>query len=251
MSSDLQSTVHDGLWAEGSHPPYGGLEHDSWNLHDTPSGLAGNTWNADPGDSLQASWSQSASPYTVQLSPYSPSGGSSSSSYDQTLPTGFPYMESVHSPSVSMPEVSDLDLGPYADAKRGQGSYPAADNRLSTPTEQPSTLSLAFETGSPEALPGPSTGQPHHSSDKVSPIGLKLKAYDWPPQEDPNLERRRRRALKALHNRQRETQRRENMLKELEDLAKEIDSLKSEKQMRIERIVKLKEQMESFQAKDD
>lgn len=160
-------------------------------------------------------------------------------------------MESVHSPSVSMPEVSDLDLGPYADAKRGQGSYPAADNRLSTPTEQPSTLSLAFETGSPEALPGPSTGQPHHSSDKVSPIGLKLKAYDWPPQEDPNLERRRRRALKALHNRQRETQRRENMMKELEDLAKEIDSLKSEKQMRIERIVKLKEQMESFQAKDD
>lgn len=253
MSSDLQPAARDGLWAEGSHPPYGGLEHDSWSPCDTSR--AGNTWDVDPGDSLQAPWIQSASPcrgqYTLELSAYSAGRGTASCSYDQTSPTGFPYMEPMQSPSVPLPEASDLDLGLCADAKKGEGNYMAAANWLSSLTEQPSALGLPYETGSPEALPGPSMGQPHHSSDKVSPIGLKLKAYDWPPQEDPNLERRRRRAVKALHNRKRETERRENMRKELEIIAKEIDTLKSEKQMRSERIVKLKEQVESFQAKDD
>lgn len=258
LSSDLQPRAHNELWAEGAQPPCEGLDHnDSWSIVNTSRGMAGNSWDVDSRGSFQASWGESLfhqrGEHTFELSAYSVDVGTASNPYDHTSATGFHYMESSHLPSLPLPETPGLDLGPRESAaKTGQGNYQAAGNWLPSPMEQSSSLGLPCETSVPEPLPGPSAGHPQHSSsDKVSPIGLKLKAYDWPPQEDPSLERRRRRALKALHSRKRVSEKQDNMRKELESINKEIDTLKSEKQMRMERIVKLKERVSLLQSMDD
>nr|XP_053634769.1 uncharacterized protein LOC128690222 [Cherax quadricarinatus] len=72
-------------------------------------------------------------------------------------------------------------------------------------------------------LPQPSDGQ------TSSIIGRKLKVYELPPQSDPELEKKRLRAIKALKNRLKKSLQQEEKYSKLDTLTQDVSRLRSEK----------------------
>ncbi|KAG7155851.1 hypothetical protein Hamer_G019266 [Homarus americanus] len=59
----------------------------------------------------------------------------------------------------------------------------------------------------------------------ASLIGRKVKVYEWPPQSDPELEKKRKRAIKAFKNRMRGSQQEEEQYMKLDTLTQEVSHL--------------------------
>ncbi|XP_071513128.1 uncharacterized protein [Panulirus ornatus] len=67
----------------------------------------------------------------------------------------------------------------------------------------------------------------------------KLKVYEWPPQSDPELEKKRMRAIKALRNRLKGSQQEEEQYARLTGLSRDVHQLQQEKQTRQQTVAAL------------
>ncbi|XP_042223882.1 uncharacterized protein LOC121867826 [Homarus americanus] len=66
----------------------------------------------------------------------------------------------------------------------------------------------------------------------ASLTGRKVKVYEWPPQSDPELEKKRKRAIKAFKNRMKDSQQEEEQYMKLDTLTQEVSHLQREKNAR-------------------
>ncbi|XP_071513106.1 uncharacterized protein [Panulirus ornatus] len=87
---------------------------------------------------------------------------------------------------------------------------------------------------------------PGQMSSTATLTGRKLKVYEWPPQSDPELEKKRMRAIKALRNRLRESQQEEELRMTLSRMDDEVRALTVEKEKRTLMVAQLQEQVESL-----
>lgn len=107
-----------------------------------------------------------------------------------------------------------------------------------------------------DALPGgaPPGGAPPGGAQQIllprwtqCRVEGKQPAYEWPPQSDPELERKRRRAVRAFRNRQRASQRELAMQEQMMYMASVISRLQAEKAALEQKIALLQSQLESLQ----
>ncbi|KAK3854941.1 hypothetical protein Pcinc_038630 [Petrolisthes cinctipes] len=89
------------------------------------------------------------------------------------------------------------------------------------------------------------TAQPDINSPQASlqPKTRKKKMYQWEPQQDPQLEKKRLRALRQFRKRQQEEQYERNLKRSLTETTKEVDSLREEAATRLERVKTLETQL--------
>lgn len=72
-------------------------------------------------------------------------------------------------------------------------------------------------------------------------------AYEWPPQSDPELERKRRRAVRAFKNRQRASEKELAMQEQIVYMASVINKLQAEKKALEEKVSLLQAQLATLQ----
>ncbi|KAK4301340.1 hypothetical protein Pmani_026512 [Petrolisthes manimaculis] len=97
---------------------------------------------------------------------------------------------------------------------------------ISTPNAE---LTLQSDINSPQA--------------SLQPKTRKKKMYQWEPQQDPQLEKKRLRALKQFRKRQQEEQYERNLKRTLTTTTIEVDSLREEAARRLERVKTLETQL--------
>lgn len=127
---------------------------------------------------------------------------------------------------------------------------PAAGLELSGPAmwDPASMMSTQITAGASSAdlsmFPVPGTSGLNDQSSVptlTSPIGRKLKMYELPPQSDPEKEKKRQRAIKALKNRLKGSQRDENQQMRLMALNQEVSHLQYEKQIRQQKVADMED----------
>lgn len=88
------------------------------------------------------------------------------------------------------------------------------------------------------AVPG-GNGAPQPSTG-AAPRRRKLKMYEWPPQSDPELEKRRQRAVRQYQQRLKEEQMERNLRRDLEERQGEVATLTAEAHQRQQNVLMLK-----------
>ncbi|XP_045117765.1 dual specificity protein kinase shkE-like [Portunus trituberculatus] len=89
-----------------------------------------------------------------------------------------------------------------------------------------------YAVPSGNGAPQPSTG--------ATPRRRKLKMYEWPPQSDPELEKRRQRAVRQYQQRLKEEQMERSLRRQLEERQGEVATLTAEVHQRHQKVLMLK-----------
>lgn len=104
-----------------------------------------------------------------------------------------------------------------ADVPRGGGIQGPVDSEVAIDTEELERIQdLAGRTPIPRWIPVSARGKP--------------RTYEWPPQTDPEMERKRQRALRAFGSRQKASKREFQLQRQMTDLARFILKLQSQKE---------------------
>ncbi|XP_042205066.1 uncharacterized protein LOC121854458 [Homarus americanus] len=158
---------------------------------------------------------------------------------NETNQIGIQYGECVSQPFTTCQEgtagslLTDLSICDYTSI------YPAqATDAESWPTIGPDQPMFPWPSDADHSPIGRNTR---------TPTDRKLKVYEWPPQSDPKLEKKRIRAIKAFNNRRRVSQQEDNLQKILNNLDNEISTLTVEKYKREHLVTQLEAQVDMLQ----
>nr|XP_045591009.1 uncharacterized protein LOC123753047 [Procambarus clarkii] len=154
---------------------------------------------------------------------------------DCSPPMGYSQAVNTSCAGTSYPATASRDWSSYEnDSLTGDTTH---DSQLcdsdSTYPPQVTTAAESWSAAGPDPSRYPSLSQ------TAGQTGRKLKVYEWPPQSDPELEKKRRRAIKALRNRMRGIQLEEQQHAKLDAITRDVSRLKEEKRTKQQTVATL------------